>query len=79
MRQAPVNLGDEVVLDLQGLRQLLEVLAGRGYQLVGPTVRRGALVYDRLSSLADLPQGWGDVQEGGSFRLRRLGEARRVG
>jgi len=74
MRPAASNLGDEVVLEAQALQQLLEVLSGQGYQLVGPTVRHGSLVYDRLSSLADLPRGWGDEQEGGFFRLRPLKE-----
>ncbi len=75
MRPAPEYLGDEVVMELQGLRQLLEVLSSQGYQLVGPTLRHGSLVYDRLSSIADLPQGWGDAQEGGAFRLRKLKDA----
>jgi ferredoxin len=32
-------------------------------------------VYDELRSAADLPAGWVDVQEGGTFRLERDGEA----
>ncbi len=72
MRPAPAYLGDEVVLDPQGLQQLLEVLHSQGYQLVGPTLRQGSLAYDLLSSIADLPRGWGDAQEGGVFRLRQL-------
>ena len=71
MHPAPVNLGDEVVLEPQVLQQLLEVLSSQGYQVVGPTLRQGSLVYDRLSSLADLPRGWGDAQEGGVFRLHQ--------
>ena len=74
MRPTPVKLGDEVVLEPQGLQELLEVLAGQGYRVVGPTLRQGALVYDRLASINDLPRGWGDEQEGGSFKLRRLKE-----
>jgi ferredoxin len=79
MRPAPAIPGDEVVLEPQGLQQLLEILSSRGYQLVGPTLRQGTLVYDRLSSITDLPRGWGDAQEGGVFRLRQLQEPRFFG
>ncbi|MBI4796661.1 MAG: 4Fe-4S dicluster domain-containing protein [Deltaproteobacteria bacterium] len=79
MRPAPVNLGDEAVLEPRGLQQLLEVLNGQGYRLAGPTLRQGTLVYDYLSSIADLPRGWGDAQEGGVFRLRQLQEPRFFG
>ena len=36
-----------------------------------PTVRSQSLVYDELGSADELPAGWVDVQEGGSFRLQR--------
>ena len=39
--------------------------------MVGPTVRDGAIVYDEISSSADLPVGWTDEQDGGHYRLRR--------
>jgi sulfhydrogenase subunit beta (sulfur reductase) len=50
---------------------LLAALARRGYEIVGPTVRDQAIVYDRIESTADLPIGWGDEQDGGRYRLRR--------
>jgi sulfhydrogenase subunit beta (sulfur reductase) len=50
---------------------LLGALSRRGYQIVGPTVRDQAIVYDRIESSADLPVGWGDEQDGGRYRLRR--------
>jgi sulfhydrogenase subunit beta (sulfur reductase) len=74
MHPAPLKSGDEVVLDPQGLQQLLEVLNSQGFQTVGPTLRQGTLVYDRISSLADLPRGWSDEQDGGVFRLRKIKE-----
>jgi sulfhydrogenase subunit beta (sulfur reductase) len=74
MHTAAVNLGDELVLEPQDLQQLLEALISLGYQPVGPVWRRGSLVYDRISSLKDLPRGWGDVQEGGAFRLQERGD-----
>ena len=74
MGHSPVHPAAEVVMEPQGLQQLLEALSHQGYQLVGPTLRQGSLVYDRLSSVADLPRGWGDEQEGGAFRLQKRGD-----
>ncbi len=61
----------QVVLDLDGLGALLGALRERGYRLVGPTLRDGAIVYDEIASLDDLPAGWTDEQDGGTYRLRR--------
>jgi len=38
---------------------------------VGPTVREGAITYGELASVADLPAGWTDEQESGTYRLRK--------
>jgi ferredoxin len=65
------QVGSQVVIDWEGFASLLGVLGEDGYLVVGPTVRDGAIVLDELSSAADLPLGWGDVQDGGSYRLRR--------
>jgi ferredoxin len=53
------------------LAALLGALASRGYRLVGPTRRDGAIVYDHLASADDLPAGWTDRQEAGRYRLER--------
>ncbi|HJS57827.1 MAG TPA: 4Fe-4S dicluster domain-containing protein [Vicinamibacteria bacterium] len=50
---------------------MVAVLISRGYEVVGPTVRDGAIVYDRLASLSDLPVGLTDEQAGGRYRLSR--------
>jgi sulfhydrogenase subunit beta (sulfur reductase) len=59
------------VLERASFDALFEALARRGYTVVGPTVRDRAIVYDELSSSADLPVGWTDEQDGGHYRLRR--------
>jgi sulfhydrogenase subunit beta (sulfur reductase) len=59
------------VMERQGLDELLGVLRDRGFTPIGPTVRQGAIVYDELESAADLPVGWTDVQDGGTYRLQR--------
>jgi sulfhydrogenase subunit beta (sulfur reductase) len=68
---APPRVGTKVVLLAGDLGALLDALAARGYRVVGPTVREGAIVYDELSSADDLPRGWTDEQEGGTYRLKR--------
>ena len=53
---------------------LFEALVARGYTIVGPRVRERAIVFDELRSVADLPAGWTDEQEGGHYRLKRRGD-----
>jgi ferredoxin len=56
---------------LSELDALLEVLRQRGYTLVGPTISQDAIVYDEINTVADLPRGWTDQQQPGSYRLAR--------
>ena len=58
-------------LTLEGVATLLDTLRGRGFRVIGPTVRDQAIVYDDIASLADLPGGWTDEQDGGRYRLIR--------
>jgi ferredoxin len=62
------------ILTRAGLSRLIEALAAEGFRVVGPTVRDGAIVYDEVASLADLPAGWTEVQEAGRYRLERRGD-----
>jgi sulfhydrogenase subunit beta (sulfur reductase) len=62
---------DQAVLQYEHFQQLFVVLNSRGYQVVGPTVRDGAIVYDTLTEVSDLPVGYTDEQEGGTYRLKR--------
>jgi formate hydrogenlyase subunit 6/NADH:ubiquinone oxidoreductase subunit I len=39
--------------------------------VIGPTVRDGAISYERVNSASDLPAGWSDEQEPGRYRLKR--------
>jgi formate hydrogenlyase subunit 6/NADH:ubiquinone oxidoreductase subunit I len=48
---------------------LLEALAADGYVTVGPTLRDGAITLGRLTSVEDLPIGWTDHQDAGSYEL----------
>ena len=62
------------VLSREEFPQLFEALIESGYEIVGPTVRDGAIVYDRLRSVDDLPIGWTDRQEAGRYRLEPRGD-----
>ena len=67
--------GAFVIVARAHFERLLEALREDGYRLVGPTVRDGAIVYGELHGVADLPVGWTDVQEAGTFRLTRRSDA----
>jgi len=59
------------VITIAELGRLLQILTERGYELIGPTMRDGAIVYDQIETLDDLPAGWTDEQEPGRYRLHR--------
>src|SRR5262249_13494153 len=72
-RRHAICLGQKTMTQFQGkfrlerahLQQLFDALTLRGYQIVGPTVRDRAIVYEQLNSVTDLPMGWADEQDGG--------------
>ena len=59
------------VIDRDGLDLLMSEIRNEGYQLVGPTLKDGAVHYGPVESVRDLPVGWQDVQEKGTYRLRK--------
>ena len=63
--------GRKLAIEQDGLQQIIGALAGRGYRVIGPTVRDGAIVYDTIVHLDELPVGWTDQQDGGRYRLER--------
>lgn len=67
---APV-VGSKWTVERDRLDALFDALRSHGYRIIGPTVRDDAIVYDDIDSVADLPEGWGDEQDGGSYRLHR--------
>ncbi len=56
---------------LNQFHELLALLQGGGYRLLGPMVRNEAIVYGDLQSAQDLPIGWMDEQGPGYYRLKR--------
>ena len=74
MRNArPVPAAIVVTPAERAVDALIGVLAGRGYTVIAPTVRDGAIVLDEVTGVADLPIGWSDEQEAATYRLHRNG------
>lgn len=59
------------ILESGHLQQLIDALRSSGHRIIGPTVRDGAIVYSDLNSVDDLPSGWTDEQDGGTYRLKK--------
>jgi sulfhydrogenase subunit beta (sulfur reductase) len=57
--------GGSLVIAASELDALFGSLRERGYTLVGPTVRDGAIVLDEIESASQLPAGWSDEQVAG--------------
>ena len=68
---ASLDIGDRIVFEVDGLDALLAALSQRGYRVMGPTIRDGAIVYDSVAGAKDLPRGWTDRQEAGTYRLEK--------
>ena len=66
-----MTAGDHHHLPRDGLDVLIDVLIRRGWTVVGPIVRDGAIVLDEIAGAGELPIGWTDDQDAGSYRLRR--------
>jgi len=59
------------VVGANQLGKLIEALLHEGYEVIGPRLRDGAIVYDNVESIEDLPAGWTDEQEPARYRLKR--------
>ena len=75
----PVESVQTSVIAPGGLADLIGALGSRGYRVLGPTVRDGAILYEDLESAEDLPVGWKDIADAGSYRLERRDDEARFG
>lgn len=75
MPESTSQPASQVIIERHDFQSLLDALSSRGYRLVGPTVREGAIVYDELHKDEDLPIGWTDEQEAGVYRLKRRADS----
>ena len=58
---------DARIMGRDRLGLLIEVLERRGYAVIAPTVRAGAVVLDEVHGAEELPWGVGDEQEAGQL------------
>lgn len=61
------------------LQNLLDQLTRLGYDTIGPTIQQNAVVYRSIRRTDQLPKGWTDSQEPGSYRLVESGQQRYFG
>ena len=67
------------VVGPDALEALVDALRTRGFRVLGPTVRDGAIVYDDLESASELPVGWTEAQDAATYRLARREDEARFG
>ena len=70
---------DTAVLEPGALEALVSALHERGYRVLGPMLRDGAIVYDDLEHADQLPVGWTDAQAPGRYRVERRDDEARFG
>jgi sulfhydrogenase subunit beta (sulfur reductase) len=63
------------VITREGLSGLIVGLRNDGFRVIGPRLRDQAIVYDDIETVADLPAGWTDEQDGGHYRVLRRNDA----
>ena len=59
------------VIELKDLPGLFSALRSRGFTVIGPTLRDGAIVLDAITGVDDLPRGWTDVQVAAGYQVRK--------
>jgi len=62
-------VNEPMVIERNEFGRLFDVLQVQGYSVIGPLVRDDAIVYGELASVDDLPEGLGDEQDAGVYRL----------
>jgi sulfhydrogenase subunit beta (sulfur reductase) len=71
MERISVPVGAKAHIARGELQSLIDALGKDGFQVLGPTLRDGAIVYDALSDVADLPAGWTDQHGPGHYQLEK--------
>lgn len=62
---------DHWMLARTDLDRLIALLGQDGYEVIGPRIEQSAIVYAPIEGVGDLPIGWTDRQEPGSYRLEK--------
>lgn len=69
------DIRSAVRIDCQGLGSLITALGRRGYQVIGPRLKDGAICYSPIEGIDDLPIGWTAEQGPAFYRLKRRPDA----
>ncbi|HLG98378.1 MAG TPA: 4Fe-4S dicluster domain-containing protein [Bryobacteraceae bacterium] len=69
------DIRSAVRIDCQGLGSLIAALGRRGYEVIGPRLKDGAICYGPIEHLDDLPMGWTSEQGPASYHLKRRADA----
>jgi ferredoxin len=67
-------VGSYVRIAKAELQALVQQLKERGYRTIGPRVSDGAVIYDEMDAVQDMPIGVIDQQDGGTYRLKAQDE-----
>lgn len=67
----PMSPSEPLFLAKDRFQSLIDHLWQSGYRVVGPKVRSGAIVYDEVRRVDELPRGWTERQSAGTYRLQR--------
>lgn len=71
MRDEGTRASGRHVVTVEGLQALIDCLRGRGFSVVGPTAAEGAILFEEIDSVEELPLGLTDAQDAGRYELRR--------
>lgn len=71
MKNKRLKTGSKILIAHEDFQKLIDLLLTEGYEVIGPTVRDNAIVYDEIGSVSELPIGYTDEQDGGSYRLSK--------
>lgn len=58
-------------LHTDNINTIFDLLKKQGYIVVGPTLGDGAIIYNEIDSVKDLPIGWTDEHNAGYYRLKK--------
>jgi ferredoxin len=65
--------GEPAILARAAFSRLFDALHAQGYTIIGPRLAGGAVIYDEIANVDDLPAGWSDEQDAGHYRLNNRG------
>jgi sulfhydrogenase subunit beta (sulfur reductase) len=72
-------MSEPLFLPRANFQKLIDALVSRRYRCVGPQARDGAVVFDDITHVSELPAGYGDRQGPGHYRLEERADERLFG